>query len=82
MGRVLRIVYRYIATHLIRNAGFSRKAFQTCPTCGGAVRFCAGIEDPRVIEKVLTHLDKYACSGVGWVTQESRSSVCGLLARY
>jgi len=29
MGRVLGIVYRCIATHLIKKAGFSRKAAQT-----------------------------------------------------
>ena len=29
----------------------------TCPACGGAVRILACIEDPVVIEKILTHLD-------------------------
>ena len=29
MGRVLGIVYRCIATHLVRKAGFSRKTAQT-----------------------------------------------------
>ncbi len=29
----------------------------TCPACGGAVQFIACIEDPMVIEKILTHLD-------------------------
>ncbi len=30
---------------------------ETCPACGGAVRIIACIEDPVVIEKVLTHLN-------------------------
>ena len=29
---------------------------ETCPACGGAVRLIACIEDPVVIEKILTHL--------------------------
>jgi len=31
---------------------------ETCPTCGGSVRIIACIEDPAVIEKILTHLDE------------------------
>ena len=31
---------------------------ETCRDCGGAVRIIACIEDPVVIEKILTHLDK------------------------
>jgi hypothetical protein len=30
---------------------------ETCRDCGGAVRIIACIEDPLVIEKILTHLD-------------------------
>jgi hypothetical protein len=30
---------------------------ETCPTCGGALRIIACIEDPVVIKKILTHLD-------------------------
>ena len=30
---------------------------ETCQACGGAVRIIASIEDPEVIEKILTHLD-------------------------
>ena len=30
---------------------------ETCPGCGEAVRIIACIEDPEVIEKILTHLD-------------------------
>lgn len=33
---------------------------ETCPTCGGAVRIIACIEDAAVIEKILTHLDAKA----------------------
>ena len=31
---------------------------ETCSACGGALRITACIEDPQVIEKILTHLDK------------------------
>lgn len=30
---------------------------ETCSACGDAVRIIACIEDPDVIEKILTHLD-------------------------
>ena len=30
---------------------------ETCLACGGAVRIITCIEDPDVIEKILTHLD-------------------------
>lgn len=30
---------------------------ETCASCGGVVRIVACIEDPDVIEKILTHLD-------------------------
>ncbi len=33
---------------------------ETCPACGGAVRIIACIEDPDIIEKILTHLDAKA----------------------
>lgn len=35
---------------------------ETCPKCGGAVKIIACIEDPVVIDKILTHLDKQAAS--------------------
>ena len=35
---------------------------EVCGHCGGAVRIIACIEDPVVIEKILTHLDKNAPS--------------------
>lgn len=33
---------------------------ETCPACGGAMRIIACIEDPDVIDKILTHLDAKA----------------------
>ena len=33
---------------------------ETCPACGGAARIIACIEDPDVIEKILTRLDAKA----------------------
>ena len=33
---------------------------ETCRACGGSVRIIASIEDPKVIEKILTHLDAQA----------------------
>lgn len=29
---------------------------ETCPACGGSVRIVACIEDPIIIEKILSHL--------------------------
>ena len=31
---------------------------ETCAACGGALRIIACIEDPAVIKKILTHLDR------------------------
>jgi hypothetical protein len=36
---------------------------ETCNSCGGAVKIIACIEDPVVIEKILTHLDNKAAGG-------------------
>ena len=44
---------------------------ETCPACGGAVRIIACIEDPLVIEKILTHLDEK-----GGSAQASRRPPC------
>ena len=44
---------------------------ETCPACGGAVRIIACIEDPEVIEKILTHLD-----AKGAITEASRRPPC------
>jgi hypothetical protein len=35
---------------------------ETCSECGGDVRIIASIEDPVVIQKILTHLDDYAAT--------------------
>ena len=44
---------------------------ETCPVCGGAVRIIACIEDPVVIEKILTHLD-----GKGAAAEATRRPPC------
>jgi hypothetical protein len=31
---------------------------EICRACGGTVRIIACIEDPQVVEKILTHLDQ------------------------
>jgi hypothetical protein len=36
---------------------------EICNRCGGAVKIIACIEDPVVIEKILTHLDRKAAGG-------------------
>ena len=33
---------------------------ETCSTCGGAVKVIACIEDPLIIDKILTHLNEKA----------------------
>ncbi len=38
---------------------------ETCPVCGGTVRIIACIEDPVVIEKILTHLMAQGASADG-----------------
>ena len=36
---------------------------ETCKTCGGHVKIIACIEDPVVIEQILTHLDRKDAAG-------------------
>jgi hypothetical protein len=36
---------------------------ETCNSCGGAVKIIACIEDPVVIDKILTHIDNKAAGG-------------------
>ena len=36
---------------------------ETCEDCGGAVRVIACIEDPVVIEKILTHVERREAAG-------------------
>jgi hypothetical protein len=37
---------------------------QTCENCGGAVRVIASIEDPEVIEMILTYLERREAASV------------------
>jgi len=37
---------------------------ETCRACGGAIRIIACVEDPVVIDKILTHLDSKGAWGV------------------
>jgi hypothetical protein len=47
--------------------------FGTCGECGGAVKVIACIEDPVVIEKILTHLQGKVISGPTHLLPESRA---------
>jgi len=46
---------------------------ETCPKCGGAVKVIACIEDPVVIDKILTHLDEKAALAEPVVLPQSRA---------
>ena len=46
---------------------------ETCSKCGGAVRVIACIEDPVVIDKILTHLDNKAALAEPVVLPQSRA---------
>ena len=46
---------------------------ETCSTCGGVVRVIACIEDPVVIDKILTHLEKKAVWAEPVVWAQSRA---------
>jgi hypothetical protein len=46
---------------------------ETCPECGGAVKVIACIEDPVVIEKILTPLNEKAASAATGLLPESRA---------
>ena len=46
---------------------------ETCSKCGGAVRVIACIEDPVVIDKILTHLDKNAALAAPVMLPQSRA---------
>ena len=45
---------------------------EICSRCGGAVKVIACIEDPLVIDKILTHLDKNAAFAESVVLPQSR----------
>jgi hypothetical protein len=46
---------------------------ETCSKCGGAVRVVAGMEDPVVIDKILTHLEKKAARVEPLVLPQNRA---------
>jgi len=46
---------------------------ETCSACGGAVKVIACIEDPVVIEKILTHLKEKAPTAAAVRLPESRA---------
>ena len=46
---------------------------ETCCHCGGAVKIIACIEDPRIIEKILTHLNKKTAGAEPARLPESRA---------
>lgn len=46
---------------------------ETCGHCGGAVKIIACIEDPMVIEKILTHRNKQTASAKPTPWHESRA---------
>ncbi|MCP4365730.1 MAG: hypothetical protein GY800_10595 [Planctomycetes bacterium] len=46
---------------------------ETCSKCGGAVKVIACLEDPVVIDKILTHLDKKAALAESVVLPQSRA---------
>jgi hypothetical protein len=52
---------------------------ETCSKCGGAVKVIACIEDPLVIDKILTHLDKKAALAEPVVLPPSRAPPRGNL---
>ena len=51
---------------------------QTCSKCGGAVRVIACIEDPAVIEKILTHLQEKVVPGPNDLLPQRRAPPAGL----
>jgi hypothetical protein len=52
----------YTATGCREAVGHRDVPDETCPKCGGTVKVIASIEDPAVIEKILTHLEMKAAS--------------------
>ena len=47
---------------------------ETCSECGGDVKIIASIEDPAVIQKILTHLDNNATSAATALLPDCRAS--------
>jgi hypothetical protein len=46
---------------------------ETCRVCGGAARVIACLEDPVVIKKILTHVEKKAAMDSGVQIPDSRA---------
>jgi len=77
MGRVFGVVYRCIAMHLIKKAEFSLHAGVAARIMLKALTALAGqalacIEDPAIIEKILTHLNANAPEFDWWRRRELR----------
>ena len=51
---------------------------QACSKCGGAVRVIACIQDPAVIDKILTHLQEKVVPGPKDLLPQSRAPPAGL----
>ena len=51
---------------------------QTCSACGGAVKVIACIQDPAVIDKILTHRQEKLVPGAADLLPQSRAPPAGL----
>ena len=51
---------------------------QTCSACGGAVKVIACIQDPAVIDKILTHLQQKGIPDPNDLLPQSRAPPAGL----
>jgi len=51
---------------------------ETCGKCGGAVKVIACIQDPAVIDKILTHLQQKVVPGAADLLPQSRAPPAGL----
>ena len=51
---------------------------ETCSKYGGAVKMIACIQDPAVIDKILTHLQQKVASGPNGLLAQSRAPPPGL----
>jgi hypothetical protein len=52
---------------------------ETCPSCGGSVKVIASIEDPPVIEQIVTHLAKKDLPGLWPESRAPPAKSVGLL---
>jgi len=51
---------------------------ETCSACGGAVKVIARIQDPAVIDKILTHRQEKLVPGAADLLPQSRAPPAGL----